>query len=173
MNLAEWWEAAARNADWIAAIASFLATVLGAVLAAWIALRIQNNDFRARKVELEEQAAKAAAQRGDDWRRATVSRAFAVLEDAAILGVDPYSQRMTLDMVKHEAESMRMEFRLDSAEDGWALGDWFVRKIDNVLQPHDAPQLRGEHVKGLTAGIRFDLYEWAAGRVSSASFVSK
>ncbi len=161
------------RADWIAVTASFLVTFVAAWLAAVVALRTQRADFRVRAEELAQQTAEAQVQRAADWRLHTVARAFGVLDGAAQLGLSPYSVRDGEALTLHAAESMRMQFRLDPRGGGKVVGDWFVNQIGSVLTPNPQPPLRDQHVRGLTAQVRHELTEWAAGETSNTDFHSK
>jgi hypothetical protein len=176
-RLGTWWIDAVSRADWIAVIAAFLATLLGSGLAAWIALHLQNKEFKSRADELLRQTGIEAAQRRNDWRRVLGSKAFDLLNDAAMFGTDPYWNKAdsatTEARLHQEIDSMQMEFRLDAEPSGNAVGEWYKRSVDAVMSPAQSPAARAEHVKGLTARVRFELTEWIAGRLSNEDFRSK
>lgn len=169
----DWIASAAERADWIAVLGSFVATFLAAWLAAVIALRTQRADFERRADELLHQSAADAAARAEDWRRATLTRALNVVDDAARHGLDPYLAGA--DRVTNAAESMRMEFRLDPRGDGGHVGDWFVNQVRFILAAGQQAALgtREGTISGLTAQVRQELAEWAEGKTRNVDFTAK
>lgn len=165
------------RADWISILVALIGIVVGffgttvsAGLAVAIALWLQRRDFKARATELAGQMESSARQERSDWRRVITSRAFAVLDEAATYGQDPYELGVQGTKTLNKIDSLQMEFRLDSEPGGNHVGEWFKRRALMVMAPHNNPLARAEHVKGLSATMRFDLSEWAAGRKASDSF---
>lgn len=198
MDFWAWWASVEPRTDWIAIIVGFFAALLSTIVAVVIALNLQRRDFdiRAaeidrqnaldaeerrvdldtRRQELAEQSEADARSRRDDWRRGIMSRAFDVLNEAALFGTHPdpnrndYGHRKTI--ILHAIHSLQVEFRADSQGGGDAVGNWYRRRVEEVMMPTDGRQ-RGAQVEGLSSRVRSDLGEWAAGRVTNDWFMTQ
>lgn len=198
MDFWGWWASVEPRTDWIAIFVGFIATLISTIVAVIIALNLQRRDFdkRAaeidrqnaldaeqrcvdldtRKRELAEQSEADARSRRDDWRRGILSRAFEVLNDAALFGTHPndrkndYRDRKTA--VLNAIHSLQVEFRADPQPGGDAVGNWYRRRVEEIMMPSGGTQ-RGAEVEGLSSRVRSDLGEWAAGRVTNDWFLSQ